>query len=364
MNDYKRVIIGDGKETTVEQAQQIVTAAREYLERTGTSQATLAKRVGMAASTLSMFLHELAGDWRGIAAELDEYLAEEASRQRTELPEFIETRVARKIIGAAKSVCREGGIGFVHGGSGVGKTTAIQRLMERTPGMLYVSAATASARVKGMLLDIAAATHQYCNDRAAYVVFHRVCEVLRAHSLLVIDEAHKYLRAEDCFDVLRDLLVRTNVPQLWVGTMDLTRHFNRRIDQGREPLAQILSRVTIAVDLNDLKEDGCIFAAAEIRRIIASPAYAPDAQALRYLTKLANLPNQGGLRLVKSLYSTARDLAKAAGKSEVTMPVIDLAGSYLASINAWKTVKAKLEQEERTTALATEQRSEARRATA
>lgn len=369
MSTYKQIITNDA-EITVAQAKEVVAATRDFLTRSGLSQTALAGRIGVGASTLSVFLNNLGGDWQGIAWEIDTYLVREAARV-ARLGEYVETRVSKQILGAAKIVMTRGGISLVYGGSGIGKTTAINRLLETTnaPRLVYVSASTAGRSVKGMLLDIAAATGQSCYERSTHSVFSYVCERLQAASLLVIDESHKFIgRAggEDCYDVLRDLLVRTSCPQIWIGAIDLVKHFNRRAEQGREPLAQILSRVTIAVDLNDLKDaDGCIFNSSEVRKLIACWPLKPDAHALRYLVKLANLTNQGGLRLVRNLYAMASDIAGANKLPEVTQQAIDHAQSLLASRNARRMVKARLAQDEQELQQAMEsQQPEARRAIA
>jgi len=360
MNTHTRIITGEPENVTEPQAREVAAAVRSYMSRVGLSQSKLARRVGMGDSSLSMFLHNLAGDWQATATDLDNFLAGEFEKARAfDGPKFIKTRVAKQIISGAELVCTRGGIGLIHGGSGIGKTTAIEHVLNTTPRAVYVSASTASARIKGILTDIGLATGRFYPDRAAYDVQARVCEALRGRDLLVIDEAHKYMgRGEICYDVLRDVLVKTGVPQLWVGTMDLVKHFNRRIDQGHEPLSQILSRVSIAIDLNDLKgDDVCIFSVDEIRQYVAAWPVKPDAQAVRYLVKLANLTNQGGLRLVSNLYATASLL----GTPVVSMREIESAWQFLASKNARDEVGRKITQEDHEGGVAVK---EARRATA
>ena len=137
---------------------------------------------------------------------------------------------------------------------------------------------------------------------------------------------------------------------LWVGAMDLVRHFNRRVEQGREPLSQIISRITIATDLNDLKDaDGCIFTSGEVRKLIACWPLKPDAQALRYLVKLANLTNQGGLRLVRNLYATASDIAvplQATGRKSLWRRS-SMRKSHWQAAMPHETVKRRLAEDER-----------------
>ena len=156
MTAYKQMI--DDKDVTIEQANQVVEATREHMTREGLSQMALARRLGIGASTLSMFLANLAGDWKSTSADIDQYLARESCRVAKH-GEYVETRVAKRILNAAKTVIHDGGIGLIYGGSGIGKTTAINRLRESTNHrIVYVSAATAMATPKAMLLDIAAAT--------------------------------------------------------------------------------------------------------------------------------------------------------------------------------------------------------------
>lgn len=348
MEPQARIIADDDERTvTAAQAGQVVAAVKSYLVRAGASQAELARRSGVSASTLSMFLSGMyAGDWRSVALDLDAYLCRIATGQRQDrLAGFVETRVYREIQAAARIAMERPGIGLIIGGSGVGKTAALKRIKASTPLCVMISASTAKRTVKGLLMDIGEAVHRWVGERSTAETFNRTADALRVCKLLIVDEIHKYVGREDCFEVLRDLYDATDVPQLWSGTTDLIRYFDRKIGQGREPLAQIRRRIVVARDLNDLATEGGMFSSGEIRKLLAAGRYKLDPSAVRYMVQLANLPGEGALGLVKNLYAMAAKLAEAQNLSVITADTLRAARGFQVSRRTSRLVESKLKSE-------------------
>jgi DNA transposition AAA+ family ATPase len=345
-----RILSSDRPEdVTVEDAERVIAAARQYLSDARVSQSYLAKLIGMSPASLSMFLEHRAGDWQSIALELDAALAERAHRTPAAAP-VVRTRVVKQILGVAGAILERPAIGMVHGGAGIGKTTALEHLRSEIPGCLYFVAATAQARPKGMLMAIAEAMGRYCAAREMAVVYTNVCREMERYRyrLFMIDEAHRYMgRGEDCFEVLRDVFDRTGIPQLWVGTKDLRQHFNRRVERDDQPLAQIVSRTSVAVSLNDLAEDGgTLFDSREIRELLASFRLKPDTQAMRLLVQFASLIDQGGIRAMLGLYRSACTLADKAGAQQVTLEHLDMAQQISLDKKSYLTVRARMREDQ------------------
>ena len=354
MSEYTRIVpedaLSEDTAVTREQVGRLVVAVNAQLTERGLSQGELARRVGVAASTLSAFLAgEYAGDWRTLALCLDRYfeqlsLTESGDREW----ESVQTGISDEIFSVARMVLQRGAcIGLVHGDSGVGKTTALRMVERKTPGGVFVSAGTAKARMRGLLIDIGWAMHRRIAERTLAETFNRTVDALRCHCrLLIVDEIHKYCGRDDCFDMLRDLVDNSGVPQLWVGTTDLIRYFDRKIGQGREPLSQIRRRILVARDLGELADaEGGAFSTAEIRKLLAAGRCKLDTPATRYMVQLANLRGEGGLGLVKNLYITASMIATRAKTTLITADMLRNAHAFQASRRTRQMVEAKLAAE-------------------
>ncbi len=346
MSDYTRIIATeDAEAVTKELADQVIAAARAYIQREGLSQGELARKMGVSPATLSAFLKgTYEGDWKSMALDLDYRLQQTARMALADsLTDFVETGIAKDVFAAADMVMERGGIALIHGDSGMGKTAALRRVERETQRCVFISAATAKARMKGLLLDIGERMHRYVRERSTAETFNRTADGLRCFcKLLIVDEIHKYCGRDECFDVLRDLYDATNVPQLWSGTTDLIRYFDRKIGQGREPLAQIRRRIVVARDLNDLGG----FSTAEIRKLLAPGRHKLDPGAVRYMVALANLKDEGGLGLVKNLYATAATLATASHAAIVTADMLRTAHGFQVSQRTRRAVESKLASEE------------------
>jgi len=133
--------------------------------------------------------------------------------------------------------------------------------------------------------------------------FDAIKQTLKGTSrLLIIDQIHK-LTNVDAKDralyALCDLHDATGAPQLWVGTTDLVEYLERNEGRGKEPLAQIRSRIAICRDLqekaNDPNRGEPLFTIDDIRKVYGKNKLKLTRDGERYLMKLANLRGSGGL---------------------------------------------------------------------
>lgn len=318
--------------TSEEQARQVIEAVKAFREQTGMSQRELARNAGLPNTDIANFMQGVfAGDWRTTAWSLDSYL-EQFSTGR--VSSFVETRVSKEVCSAVNIAMESKSIGLIRGDTGMGKTTALRVKANETPWSVFVSVTTTNTKAKSLLGDISQQLRSYgvrCTTSEAY---RWVEDNLRGRSILIIDEIHKLCHCpnDESFFILLDLYKNTGVPQLWSGTTDLIRYFNKRIGQGREPLAQIRRMIMPAVNLNALPGvEGKAFNGQEIQKMLSAGPRKLDTPALQYMVTLANLAQEGALGLVKSLYQMGCRIAAGYSALVITRDILREAHGHLGS---------------------------------
>ncbi len=327
----------------------------DYQDRSGLKWKELARAIGIASTTLSQIVNgTYPGRWQKHIVDIDKWLEEELKRERAPKPtEFVRTNVAEAVYTVADAASTLKGIGLVYGWAGVGKTTALQAIVADKPGSVFVSMKTAKASPMGVLHAIAAAIglrDSYNNKQRELT--DRLEQLLRGTPrLIVIDEIHKLCGSKDdkALHVLRDLHDATGVPMLWSGTIDLVRYLERGQAAGREPLAQIRSRICVARDLNDTAGTGggdegdTLYTIDEIRRVFAKSKMRMAPDAARYLWKLANLPDSGALRTCKNLVIMATKINSIGGAGVLTADMLRDAQQLLVSRRDYATLQSTLQ---------------------
>jgi DNA transposition AAA+ family ATPase len=338
-----------------------------YQEATGLKTREIGRALGIGSGAVSDVLLRLyVGPWQETVIDLDLWLEQELKRQRVPMPtEFVTTRVAEAVMTVAEVASALKGIGVVYGWAGIGKTTALQAVAAQKPGAVFTSIKTTSATPLGILQQIAAGMglrDVYNNNQRGMQT--RLEQMLKGTPrLIIIDEIHKLCGTKDdkTLHVLRDLYDATNVPMLWSGTIDLVAYLDRQQAKGREPLAQIRSRICVARDLCDMAgaggggDDGGgagagagapLYTVEEIRRVFAKcqMRLAPDA--LRYLSKLANLADSGALRTCRNLVVIAVKINAASGATVLTAPMLQSAHQLLVSRRDFQTVQGSMKDDQ------------------
>lgn len=119
-------------------------AVRDELDRSGASQAELARQAGISDAALSQFL---SGTYQGDNARVAEALASclDVRARRGALPEivtgnpFLDTRASLRVLDALGFVHDTCGIALVTGRPGVGKTYAAREYARRTRNVWHVT---------------------------------------------------------------------------------------------------------------------------------------------------------------------------------------------------------------------------------
>ena len=339
-------LIADGAKpdaVTPALAGEVITALKAYQQRVGLKWKEVARSVGLSSTIVSSLVTgRLQGHWQEHIIDLDKWLEDELKREQTVRPvDFITTRLAETIFTVAGVASSLKGIGLVYGCAGIGKTMALRAVAAEKPGAVFVSMKTSTATPMGVLQAIAAGIglrDSYNDNQGALTL--RLEQLLRGTArLILIDEIHKLCGSKDdkALHVLRDLYDATGAPMLWCGTIDLVRYLERRQADGREPLAQIRSRICVVRDLADSAgtgggDDGgdALYSIEEIRRVCGrgKMRLAPDAA--RYLFKLANIPDSGALRTCQNLVIIATKI-NVAQSDVLTLAMLQAAHQLLVS---------------------------------
>lgn len=257
-----------------------------------------------------------------------EWLASERARREAAMP--VMTPLIKEVLGLAKVIREDGGIALVQGDSGLGKTEAVKAITLKQDGVVVFTACTARARMKPMLADIAISLAVNASFFEVADMYRAVADGMkigrrmgRSH-LLVVDEVHKYIGRPDCLQVLADLVKGTDVPQLWIATGDMRRYLDRKVGSYKDPFAQIRSRITHQLNLNELRDsDDGMVGPDDVRELAERKLGVKlDGGAVRVLLNLARLDNEGGLRLVANVLKHARRVAAARKQDRIDADAI------------------------------------------
>jgi hypothetical protein len=158
----------------------------------------------------------------------------------------------------------------------------------------------------------------------------RIIETLKGRNhLLIVDQIHNLRNAlnDKPFYILCDIHDATETGQLWIGTADLVAYLNRQTVKTDESLAQVRRRIFPCVDLLDSMRgsDGggdLLVTLDQIRQIFAKNKMRLVSDAARFLCRLANVPDGGGIGLCVQLVQFANCLAEMSGRAEITLDLI------------------------------------------
>ena len=340
-----------------ESAEGVIAAVKEFKRAKNLSDSYIARAIGVSASVFSEVMRQCyAGDWRQVIFDLDRWLEEEHRRDASPRPtEFVATRVAEDIMTVADATTTLKTIGLVFGPSGIGKTIALHAVAAEKPGAVLISIETAAATPSGLVDALAKALR--INPQARRNSMRHTLEAIKdklngTGRLVIIDEAHKLCgdasSDERALNIIRDLHDHTGIPILLSGTTDVVAYLERAQARGREPMAQIRSRIGVCCDLIERTgQDGGgepLFTVEEIRRIFAKSKMRLASDAARFLMMLANVLHGGGLRTCRNLVVMAVKIGQGRGRGE-TLSAEDLrqAQRMLVSRRLLSIVEAKME---------------------
>lgn len=223
-----------------------------HLKSGAIDQATLAKRIGKSAATISQYLNRsYPGNVENIEAELRKYmvLARGLEKHKRIKLNFAQTSIADKIFDTAKMCQYNGEIGVCYGASGLGKTTALKQLFKECSGIVLVDP-DENSTPRAVLKQIADGIKLgYYDPMPEDFIANIVKKLKDSGYIIVVDEAEN-LKPE-VFRTLRKIHDRceNTCGLLFVGTERLNINLSRL--QGE--FNYVINRVGFRVQLNSLE---------------------------------------------------------------------------------------------------------------
>jgi len=243
-----RLVQRDGE--PVGDQSQIVAFIRGHLDRYGVTPAALAKVLDVKPAVVALLLNDPdripAGPRATLLRDGERWCAADAHERELRRARIIPTAVTRLVGGVARAVRETRTVGLIVGGSGLGKSHALDAVRAELPGQTIIVRADPDAcGAKGLLRAIGTAAN--AGPAATFMpsVKAGIQAVRGSAGLLVIDEAH--LVSVLALEAARAIFDQADVGLLLVGTSALRRTLNPAADALVGPLC---SRVALRVDLD------------------------------------------------------------------------------------------------------------------
>lgn len=297
---------------TPEHIAQVRQLLDQFITDTKLSHDALSKKLGrgFSPSLLGKFRDgSYEGDIDKVARAINTFIENEwRSMELQRDGGFVETEVAKRMLGIVRTCYIHKFCGVIQGPAGIGKSMVISVIPRLFPGAICMRVLTSARGGSGVvttLLEAAAV-----RDRLGYHRgLRRLISTLKGTGrLIVVDEAHKML--DQGMDILRDLHDETGCPIVFFGT----RSFYERVDDFASNFGQWTSRIGARLDATDQamreRDPKPLYSPDEIEQIFQSSQLRLDAGAIEYLTDLANMPGLGSLRLARRLVEIAAQLAQ------------------------------------------------------
>lgn len=360
----------DSSAVTPEQIAAVIENTSRFITERHISREQLGRAIGLSGSAVGDVLAgRYKSDPRGIVIQLDAWLEQECKRQDSpNTTEFVWTSVAQEMQVVASLACELNTIGLVYGPetSGIGKTMALQAIHAETPGSVFVTLSKAHASPTGLLRAIYAAIFGLKGSKFLQrndVVYDRIIEKLRdTNRLLIIDQIHnlRNTRRDIPLYLLADIFDDTNhAPQLWCGTADLSAYLNRGSKKMDESLAQIRGRIGIERDLMQRTRptdqggaDQPLFTIEQVRQMFATNKVRISPDGIRFIWKLACLPDMGALRLCRNVVRIATLIAVHQGAESISASLLWQSLRDCVQSSTYATINAAMDEDRPKTRLA------------
>lgn len=325
----------DAKNVTDEQITRVAADAEIFLKHHKLHGKDVAKALGYSAGVLSEFFKgKYLGNSAQVAIDLENWLVEEEQRRsRPATTQFVWSNLAQSIKATASYCLDYRKIGLVYGPdtSGIGKTTAL-RAIHQELGPRRCSMATidkVDANPTGLLRKLCQSMN-VADHGSNKKKFERLVEKLTGRShLFLIDQVHnlRWSKNDNPLYHLTDLFDATGTAQLWCGTADMVVYLERqRTKNADESLAQVCRRIFPRVDLMDGLRNGGggepLATIEQVREMFARNKMRLTDSAARFICKICNTPDSGGVGLAVQIVEYATMLCEMRNAKNIDVPVL------------------------------------------
>jgi len=246
------------------------------------------------------------GDLEQATRDINRFIEMIARRAQAKLPSgFIETEVARRILVVVSKTIELASIGVIYADAGRGKTMTLQAAAAINPGSVLLRVRR-QTRTSAGLIKALAAEIGLRGVQTSYLASSRFLEAMRETGrCIIIDEAHQL--THDALELVRDIHDEAGLPIVLAGTIRL----QESVDDAGAFFAQMSSRIALRYNVvEDLVAGGGpggkpLHSVDEIKALYESDKVRLTADGRALLTRIANLPGLGGLRMCGKIVQVA-----------------------------------------------------------
>lgn len=246
------------------------------------------------------------GDIDQAARAINGFIELIARRSEAKLPDgFIETEVARRILLVVSKTIELASIGVVYADAGRGKTMTLNAAAAIHQGSVLLRVRRQTRTAAGLAKALAEAIGlRGC--QTSYQASRRFLETTRGTGrCIILDEAHQL--THDALELVRDIHDEAGLPIILAGTIRL----QESVDDAGAFFAQMSSRIALRYNVvEDLVAGGGpggrpLHSIDEIKALYESDKVRLTSDGRALLTRIANLPGLGGLRMCGKIVQVA-----------------------------------------------------------
>jgi len=245
-----------------------------------------------------------------VARGVNAFMETLARRRETRRPEgWVPTRVAERMLLVIARTIELASIGLIYSDAGRGKSMTLAAASMIHPGSILLRVRQSTRRPLGLARALGGQLNLPLTDNLTTLQGRIVGALSGSGRALLVDEAHRL--SPDALELLRDLHDECGVPIVLVGTVRIAE----AVADHERFFGQFTSRIALRYDATaDLRDAGTsggdgggrpLHTVEEIRQLYERDKVRLTDEGRVLLTKIANLPGLGGLRLCGRIVQVA-----------------------------------------------------------
>lgn len=272
------------QDITIEQAIEFV---KEYIAKTGKTQAAVAQELGISSGALSSFISGSYKTPHTIVPKVRN-LMEISEKKKISLsdPPFVETSVSKMVKNAIKYSHIRGKISVVYGDAGIGKTQAFRSYLRENNLAIGITISPTYASITGV--NELLAEQLGVRERVARKITNEIVNRLRGSGrVIIIDEAqHLTVRA---LNHIRCLADEAEIGVCLIGNEEV---YSKLKGTGKADFAQLFSRIGMRepVSIHNITKD-------DVKRVFQDAELADEAVNILYQICQTNYGLRGAVNV-------------------------------------------------------------------
>lgn len=272
------------QDITIEQAIEFV---KEYIAKTGKTQAAVAQELGISSGALSSFISGSYKTPHTIVPKVRN-LMEISEKKKISLsdPPFVETSVSKMVKNAIKYSHIRGKISVVYGDAGIGKTQAFRSYLRENNLAIGITISPTYASITGV--NELLAEQLGVRERVARKITNEIVNRLKGSGrVIIIDEAqHLTVRA---LNHIRCLADEAEIGVCLIGNEEV---YSKLKGTGKADFAQLFSRIGMRepVSIHNITKD-------DVKRVFQDAELADEAVNILYQICQTNYGLRGAVNV-------------------------------------------------------------------